>query len=258
MNDPNNKRETILSYISPDPSNPEFGLVRLSNSQIQYIACDEGFLEEPHNDSSSKYYITDEQRLVVRVMFNRHTSILLRKSGLEEKQIILYLHDDGIVAAENESASMVALHCFESIEDCVAYYINSFIPENIDPPVYPYKFLVPTDQTLYQEPHKFRFSEKIKALVCTKLWETDKGDKRRYSVETGYMNEWDNAKWGIHLLATTQKNEIGFLSFTICNDCIWGVYPEEKNYARVKVMGSTEAQNKFCEFIDSFSRSGGV
>ena len=252
MNNPNNKRETILSYISPDPRNPDFGLVKLTNSQMQFIACEEGFLEEPFTKGNAEFNITDEQRLVVRVMFNRHTSILLRKSGAEEKQVILYLHDDGIVAAENETTSMVALHCFESLEDCVAFYINSFIPESISSPVYPYKFLVPTDKTLYQEPHNYRFSDKVKALVRKRLRETDQGDKRRYSIETGYMNAWDNAKLGIHLLATTQENKIGFLSFAICDDCIWGVYPEEKNYACVKVMGSTEAQNKFCEFIDSF------
>ena len=257
MNDSNNKKDTILSYITPDPINPEYGLVRLSNSALKYIACEEGFLPDPFNRDCSPFEITDEQRIVVRIMFNRHTSILLRKSGSEEKQVILYLHEDGIVAAENETSTMVALRCFDMIEDCIGYYINDFRPTTFDVPLYPFKFLVPTDKTLYQEPHEYKFSQKLKTLVKTKLWESDNGERKRYNIEASYIDEWDNAQIGIHLIATTQNNNLGFLSFTICDSCIWGIYPEEENYARVKVMGSTEAQNKFCEFVDTFYVSGG-
>ena len=70
------------------------------------------------------------------------------------------------------------------------------------------------------------------------------------------IDDWDNPKYSLQLHANNRKDEVGFISFLFCKNCIWAIYPYKENYARVKVMGSAEAQNKFCEFICSFADCG--
>ena len=81
-------------------------------------------------------------------------------------------------------------------------------------------------------------------------------DNHRFNVEKSYISEWDKPRFSLQLHANNQDGEVGFISFLFCDTCIWAIYPYEKDYARVKVMGSAEAQNKFCEFITAFSGYG--
>ena len=53
------------------------------------------------------------------------------------------------------------------------YHINDFVSVNYGTPKYPFHFLVPTDDTLYREPHTISYSQKLKRAVFHKLRETD-------------------------------------------------------------------------------------
>ena len=66
----------FLSYISPDPKWPEVGIVRIANSKIKYIAKSEGFFNL--EDVSQVGFITDEERLVVKIMLNHNSTVLLK------------------------------------------------------------------------------------------------------------------------------------------------------------------------------------
>ena len=247
-------RKEFLYFITPDPNFPEAGIVRITNNNIKFIAKMEGFIDE--TITNNEKIITDEERLVVKIMFNHDGSVLLKKERHDDRQLIIYFHDDGIVSCENEDSDMVLFHCFASVEDLLAYHINDYISVDYNEPQYPFHFLVPTDGTLYREPHTIFFSEKIKTVVTNKLKTTDANDTRRFRIEKSYIDEWDKPYFSLQLFANNQAGEIGFISFLFCDTCIWAIYPYEKDYARVKVIGSAEAQNKFCEFIMAFSGDG--
>ena len=244
----------FLSYITPDPNYPKAGIVRITNNNIKYIAKSEGYIncEIPNNTN----IITDEERLVVKIMFNHDGAVFLKQERQNNKQLIIYFLEDGIVSCENESSEMVVFHCFSGVDDLLAYHINDFIPADYDELQYQFQFLMPTDSTLYEEPHTISYSQKIKAAVLKKIKVSDLNDIGRYNIKKQYIDEWDSPKSTLQLHANNRAGEIGFISFLFCASCIWAIYPYEKNYARVKVMGSAEAQNKFCEFIHSFSDNG--
>lgn len=63
---------SFLSYISPDPKYPDVGMVRITNSKIKYIAKSEGFYDL--EDVNNVGVITDEERLVVKIMLNHNGS----------------------------------------------------------------------------------------------------------------------------------------------------------------------------------------
>lgn len=245
----------FLSYITPDPKNPNVGLVRLTNDTIKAIAKSEGFLNI--DVSSHSKFISDEERLVVKIMFNHtRTALLKRETKNDSKQLIIFFHEDGVISCENEASETVIFHCFASVDDLLAYHLNEYVDADYDEPVYPFHFLVPTDLTLYKEPHTITFSQKLKRSVLAKLTISDQNDFMRFQKESSYVNEWDNPRYVLQVHANNSSEEIGFISFVFCKSCIWAIYPYEKNYARVKVMGSAEAQNKFCDFIHSFTDSG--
>lgn len=245
----------FLSYITPDPAYPAGGFVRINNSKIKYIAQAEG-VPLPDN-VASQGIIGDEERLVVKIMINHDSTILIKKECETPKQVIVYFHRDGIVSCENESPEVKVFHCFETIDDLAAYHINAFICAEYEEPEYPYHFLVPTDSTLYREPHTISYAEKLKQAVLQKLKETDVNHPERLQIEKSYMDEWETPRYSLQLHANDRYGNVGFISFLFCRTCIWAVYPYKKDYARVKVMGSAEAQNKFVEFICSFTEGGG-
>ena len=121
---------------------------------------------------------------------------------------------------------------------------------------YNFKFLLPREFNVFYATNTFFYSQKIKAAVLKKIKVSDLNDIGRYNIKKKYIDEWDSPKSTLQLHANNRAGEIGFISFLFCASCIWAIYPYEKNYARVKVMGSAEAQNKFCEFIHSFSDNG--
>lgn len=244
----------FLSYISPDPDYPKFGLVSITTNNIKYIAKAEGFIDEEVMNHSK--IIMDEERLVVKIIFNHNSAILLKKEGDDDKQVIIYFHEDGIISCENKSSDVVMFHCFATLDDVLAYHISDFVLADYLEPQYPFHFLVPTDRTLYKEPHMLSYSQKLKNAVIRKLKASDMNDNHRFNVEKSYINEWDKPRFSLQLHANNQEGEVGFISFLFCDTCIWAIYPYEKDYARVKVMGSAEAQNKFCEFITAFSGYG--
>lgn len=92
---------SFLSYISPDPKYPDVGMVRITNSKIKYIAKSEGFYDL--EDVNNVGVITDEERLVVKIMLNHNGTVLLKRERENDKQVIAYFHEDGIVSCENES-----------------------------------------------------------------------------------------------------------------------------------------------------------
>lgn len=242
---------SFLSYITPDPIYPKAGIVRITNSNIKYIAKSEGFInyEIPNHTS----IITDEERLVVKIMFNHNGTVFLKQERQNNKQLIIYFHEDGIISCENESSEMIVFHCFSVVDDLLTYHISDFISADYEEPQYPFHFLVPTDNTLYEKPYTISYSQKLKEAVLKKLKASNLNDVGRYIIEKKYIDEWDSPKSTLQLHANNRAGEIGFISFLFCASCIWAIYPYEKNYARVKVMGSAEAQNRFCEFIYSFS-----
>lgn len=245
---------SFLSYISPDPKYPDVGMVRITNSKIKYIAKSEGFYDL--EDVNNVGVITDEERLVVKIMLNHNGTVLLKRERENDKQVIAYFHEDGIVSCENESLELSVFHCFSTVDDLLSYHINDFVSVNYGTPKYPFHFLVPTDDTLYREPHTISYSQKLKRAVFHKLRETDGNNSQRFQEEKSYIDDWDNPKYSLQLHANNRKGEVGFISFLFCKNCIWAIYPYKENYARVKVMGSAEAQNKFCEFICSFADCG--
>ena len=249
-----NVASDFLSYITPDPNYPNAGIVRMTNNTIQYIAKAEGFIEDEVINQTK--IISDEERLVVKIMFHHHATILLKRKKQNEKQLIMYFHQDGIISCENETSDRIVFHCFSNINDLLVYHINDFISADYKELEYPFHFLVPTDGTLYKEPHHISYSQKLKNSVLKKLKASSINDSRRFHIEKNYIEEWDKPKFTIQLHANNENGEIGFLSFLFCENCIWAVYPYEKDCARVKVMGSAEAQNKFCEFITVFSDKG--
>lgn len=247
-------RKEFLSFITPDPNFPEAGIVRITNNNIKFIARVEGFIGE--TITNNEKIITDEERLVVKIMFNHDGAVLLKKEQYDDRQSIIYFHEDGIISCENEDSDMVLFHCFASVEDLLAYHINDYISVDYNEPQYPFHFLVPTDGILYKEPHTMLYSKKIKNKVINKLKMSDAKDIRRFQIEKRYIDEWDKPYFSLQLHANNQAGEIGFISFLFCDTCIWAIYPYEKDYACVKVIGSAEAQNKFCEFITAFSGNG--
>ena len=244
----------FLSYITPDPRYPKAGIVRISNNKIKYIAKKEGFI----GDETTNYtkIISDEERLVVKILFNHYSTVFLHRDLNSKNQLSIFFHKDGIISCENEAHDVVAFHCFSEAEDLLAYHINDFIPADYDNPLYPFHFLIPTDGTLYKEPHTINYSEKLKTKLLEKLRNAEKADINRYKIEKQYIEEWDSPSTILRLFANNQSGEVGLLAFLFCESCIWAIYPYENNYARIKVMGSTEAQNKFCEFITSFADIG--
>lgn len=189
-------------------------------------------------------------------MHNHSSTVLLKREREADKQVIIYFHEDGVVSCENEMDDTTVFHCFATMDDLLAYHINDFISAEYDEPLYPYHFLVPTDNTLYKEPHTISYSQKLKQAVFRRLRETNVNDDRRFQIEKSYIEAWDESRYSVQLHANSLAGEIGFISFLFCKNCIWAIYPYEKDYARVKVMGSAEAQNKFCEFISSFADHG--
>ena len=171
-------------------------------------------------------------------------------------QVIIYFHEDGIISCENEVPDTVVFHCFATVDDLLAYHINDFVSADYTELQYPFQFLIPTDRTLYEKLHTISYSQKLKDAVIKKLKTSDENDNYRFNVEKSYIDEWDKPRFSLQMHANNQAGEIGFISFLFCDSCIWAIYPYEKNYARVKVMGSAEAQNKFCEFITAFAGSG--
>lgn len=248
------KINDFLSYISPDPKCPEIGFVRIANSKIRYIAELEGF----HNiENGSKVdVVTDEERLIVKIMLNHTSTILLKRECLDDKQVIIYIHEDGIISCENELPEIKVFHCFSTLDDLLAYHINDFVSDSYDEPKYPFHFLVPTDNTLYREPHSISYSEKLKQSILSKLKESNGTNLKRFDIEKSYVEEWNTPTYSLQLHANNHVGNVGFISFLFCKSCIWAIYPYEDDYARVKVIGSAEAQNKFCEFICSFADSG--
>lgn len=248
----------FLSYITPDSNYPDAGIVRITNSKIKYIVKSEGFLDL--KDVNHKGVITDEERLVVKIMFNHNSTVLLKRERKGErendKQLIIYFHEDGIVSCENESSEISVFHCFATVDDLLAYHINDFVSANYDQPKYPFQFLVPTDSTLYREPHGISYSQKLRRAVLQKLRQADVSNSERFQIERSYVDEWNVPQYSLQVHANNLAGEVGFISFLFCKNCIWAIYPYEKNYARVKVMGSAETQNKFCEFICSFAVDG--
>lgn len=244
----------FLSYITPDPNYPNAGIVRITNSKIKHIAKSEGFFDL--EDVNHKGVVTDEERLVVKIMINHNGTVLLKRECENNKQLIIYFHEDGIVSCENESSEISVFHCFATVDDLLAYHINDFVSANYDEPKYPFQFLVPTDNTLYREPHGISYSQKLRWAVLQKLRETDVNNSERFQIEKSYIDEWNVPQYSLQLHANNRAGEVGFISFLFCKNCIWAIYPYEKNYARVKVMGSAETQNKFCEFICSFADNG--
>ena len=89
----------FLSYITPDPNYLEAGIVRITNSKIKHIAKSEGFLEL--EDVKHMGVITDEERLVVKIIINHSSTVLLKRECENDKQLIVYFHEDGIVTCEN-------------------------------------------------------------------------------------------------------------------------------------------------------------
>ncbi len=253
----NHRKGDILSFITPDPGNPSIGLVRMSDRQMRYVAIAEGFLPKHPKWRSDEMVITDEQRLVIRIMFNCCASILFRKDGEEPRGVLIYLHRDGVVAAESKN-KQTEIHCFSCVGDCIDYYINDFIPNHYEEPPYAFQFTLPTDRKSYPVPRAELFPERLKRAVLSLLKQSDGEDSERYEVEAGYVHGWDDAKTSVHLIANDHNGQIGALSFVMCDNCIWGVYAEKEREARLKVMGSTEAQNMFCQFIDAFAEEGGV
>lgn len=245
----------FLSYITPDPKYPSSGLVRLTNETIKAIAKSEGYL---YTDvSSNSNFVSDEERLVVKIMFNHTGTVLLKREMKDNsKQLIIFFHEDGVISCEYEAAETVIFHCFASVDDLLAYHLNEYVDAGYDEPVYPFQFLVPTDLSLYKEPHTVTFSQKLKHSVLEKLKVSEKNNLIRFQHESSYVNEWDNPRYVLLLHANNSSEELGFISFIFCKNCIWAIYPYEKNYARVKVMGSAETQNKFCDFIHSFTDNG--
>lgn len=244
----------FLSYISPDPKWPEVGIVRIANSKIKYIAKSEGFFNL--EDVSQVGFITDEERLVVKIMLNHNSTVLLKREHINDKQVIIYFHEDGIVSCENEMSGISVFHCFSNMEDLLAYHINDFVSAVYEEPRYPFQFMVPTDSTLYREPHTISYSHKLKQAVLRKLKETDGADLKRFDIEKSYVYDWDAPKYSLQLHANNRAGEVGFISFLFCENCVWAIYPYEDNYVRVKVMGSVEVQNKFCDFVSSFADCG--
>lgn len=158
---------SFLSYISPDPKYPDVGMVRITNSKIKYIAKSEGFYDL--EDVNNVGVITDEERLVVKIMLNHNGTVLLKRERENDKQVIAYFHEDGIVSCENESLELSVFHCFSTVDDLLSYHINDFVSVNYGTPKYPFHFLVPTDDTLYREPHTISYSQKLKRAVFHKL-----------------------------------------------------------------------------------------
>lgn len=244
----------FLSYITPDPNYLEAGIVRITNSKIKHIAKSEGFLEL--EDVKHMGVITDEERLVVKIIINHSSTVLLKRECENDKQLIVYFHEDGIVSCENESSATSVFHCFSTVDDLLAYHIHDFVSANYDEPKYPFCFLVPTDNTLYRESHTISYSQKLRVAALQKLRETDANNSERFQIEKSYIDEWEAPQYSLQLHANNRVGKVGFISFLFCKNCIWAIYPYEENYARIKVMGSAETQNKFCEFICSFADNG--
>ena len=150
--------DDFLSYITPDPNYPNVGIVRITNSKIKHIAKAVGFLDL--EDVNHKGAITDEERLVVKIMINHKGTVLLKRERENDKQLIIYFHEDGIVSCETESSEISVFHCFATVDDLLAYHINDFVSTNYDEPKYPFHFLVPADNTLYRELHGISYSQK--------------------------------------------------------------------------------------------------
>lgn len=241
----------FLSYITPDPGFPQAGIVRITNSGIRYIAKMEGFISD--EASNILRAITDEQRIVVRIMFNHSVALQIKRDGANKKQLYIFVHEDGIISCENESSETVLFHCFSNIDDLLSYHICDFIPSEYDEPSCQFHFLVPTDKILYKEPHTKSNSQNLKNAVLQKLRLANSLENNSMDIERMYVEEWEHPNSFLVLHANNNKGDVGFLSFTICDNCIWCVYPFENNIARVRVMGSAEAQNKFCEFVRSFA-----
>ena len=110
---------SFLSYISPDPKYPDVGMVRITNSKIKYIAKSEGFYDL--EDVNNVGVITDEERLVVKIMLNHNGTVLLKRERENDKQVIAYFHEDGIVSCENESLELSVFHCFSTVDDLLSY-----------------------------------------------------------------------------------------------------------------------------------------
>lgn len=183
---------SFLSYISPDPKYPDVGMVRITNSKIKYIAKSEGFYDL--EDVNNVGVITDEERLVVKIMLNHNGTVLLKRERENDKQVIAYFHEDGIVSCENESLELSVFHCFSTVDDLLSYHINDFVSVNYGTPKYPFHFLVPTDDTLYREPHTISYSQKLKRAVFHKLRETDGNNSQRFQEEKYADDVADGAK----------------------------------------------------------------
>lgn len=243
----------ILSLITPDPSFPKSGMVRMFNRTIHSVAEEEGFL--PKIDSEYKVRITDEQRIVVKIMFNRFASVVLKRVGRKHKKVIMYLHKDGVVSAETVNDKETAFHYFVGIDDCISYYINDFVPNQYKSAIVSTCVEIPYDKIIFLGNSQNMSAQLVNSSIVDSLKKSLLEFDSNNNIEVKYLDELKDETDSMIMVANGVES-LGLLSLTYCKNCIWAVYPHNKNSAKLKAINSIEAQNKFCEFLVSYWEDG--
>ena len=241
---------TILDFITPDVDNPDIGKIKLTHDQLLSAGIQEGFVP---GDIDSTIKVTDEIKLVSRIIYNRSSSILLRRvyKDRAEDQEILYLHPDGAISVKNNDKNMIC-HCFDNLKDIFDYYSKNYLVVNYPDTPNRIKFEIKTTKELYENSKKEKISSRVKRSVIERL-KTYTVNKDELANEIRYVDNLDKVDNTLILFGNSDNSGINMLYIAFCKDCIWAIYPSDDNYSTFKVINQSELHNRVFEFIESFS-----